>query len=767
MLTTRILNFFQASKYTFFWSSLLAILLAMISFPVWQEVFSMPDVPVKVQMAAPGATYIRVYWDDSTKHPDAYERVVAKPGLQSRKWQVKVEALAQKQSEAKAAQVWILDVATPENKVDWTKAEMQPIAWQFMAPPLETVAPADAKIVMSQGEQPQSLIVPIEGSQLTIQLLRHPWSGQVRITANSQQREFDLFAPADSLPETVTFESVLPGKARAYRYEINVVNTAWHRLKFVGEGDKAVIVKSLSVQGKTIKAQSDGTFVLPYHFLNRDTQALIASAISYIWILVIFISAVHLWQGSTNRRFGFATWAILLSATLAGFWTLVFYPGLMTVDSVSQWLTAKSLLAGEKGGTFWFGSTISLLMAMSFTVFREYGFFTFIQLFLYYLSCILLIQRFFETKFLIVITCLFILIPTIWNQAVLVGRDTWTATAINFALLSLFWLSEIPPTRWRTSMPFVVTLLVSCTLMIGLRPNSLTVFPVLILLSWKLLPTLKWKLFCICCCLFSIFCSQWLTNITLAVYQKEKVDVAAASVIWEHIGILKQLDDPQITAKYNVDFVGNTQLAIEKFDCLSHNSLIFFDPPLSQKKIIMEESKRVKSAFVSLVSAYPIDFLRNKLCIYKTLLGLDNQVPLYIVGTGYPIYDNDETTKLVKSTHRLVYQPKIPNWGDYFVQKMAVAFSSPFPFFTPWTIILLGCLVWSLVLFFQISCWLFSSLMLAALSYYGGYFLLTPGLHFRYFFPSYTLIVIAILCGICKIILRYSDYNNKRVDYSG
>jgi hypothetical protein len=47
-----------------------------------------------------------------------------------------------------------------------------------------------------------------------------------------------------------------------------------------------------------------------------------------------------------------------------------------------------------------------------------------------------------------------------------------------------------------------------------------------------------------------------------------------------------------------------------------------------------------------------------------------------------------------------------------------------------------------------------NTMICLSLSYYGGFFILTPGINFRYFLPSYVLLLIAILYAFQQIYLR-------------
>ena len=79
MKATKVLNFFQTSTKNLYWSSLIAFVLALFSFTTWHQVFTFHNLPIQIRMAAPGAEYVRVYWDDPEQYSTAYERIAVKP----------------------------------------------------------------------------------------------------------------------------------------------------------------------------------------------------------------------------------------------------------------------------------------------------------------------------------------------------------------------------------------------------------------------------------------------------------------------------------------------------------------------------------------------------------------------------------------------------------------------------------------------------------------------------------------------------------------
>ncbi len=271
--------------------SIAASVLALLSFPGWQKFFTNLTLPVQVQMTTDNVKQVKAYWDNPVLHPHAYEIIPIKSAkaptnqTSSTVWRLKVEALALKATDAKSSEVWIADIRTPENQVNWSKALMGKEKWEL----IDNQFGPQGKIVAARTGEPQSLEVSVKGSNLTVALLRSPWSGKVRVTANGKVRESNLYAP-NSAVEKLYFE---PTENTSELYEIKAVKTPWHRLKLVpdapGNSDNMKI-DFIKIGNKKIQPEANGEFILPFYFWNQFSYAIAATAISFLGLTVLFIS---------------------------------------------------------------------------------------------------------------------------------------------------------------------------------------------------------------------------------------------------------------------------------------------------------------------------------------------------------------------------------------------------------------------------------------------------------------------------------------------
>jgi hypothetical protein len=425
---TRILNFFQTSKIIFYTCSLIAFVLALISFNIWHQVFTEPNLPVQFKMAAPGVEYVRVYWDNPVTNPNAYSRVLVNPSI-SQDWEVKVEALAEKNPQAISTEVWILDISTPERQVDWSRAVMGEEKWELRDDP----GGPQGKFAIAHSGKPQVLTVPIKGSDLTIKLLRYPGSGKARVTVNNQGREVrevDLFE-AKNRAEVLTFPfRPVKGDEIIRDYKTNGIDTPWRRLKFVAEGGGEVKVEQVKVRHQVISAQENGEFTLPFRFWNRLTCTVASTVISFLWMTILFISTVHLWQREPDKRFGFKTYIIFLSIALGGFWMLVFYPASMSYDSVYSWTQALLDKYDDVNPPI-----MALLMRLVVSlVGNNIAYYTLLQATFFYCSIFFLIQALFlnsenqlKARAFLLACSLMAIYPVGWIYSVTLWKDVLLA----------------------------------------------------------------------------------------------------------------------------------------------------------------------------------------------------------------------------------------------------------------------------------------------------------------------------------------------------
>lgn len=425
----RTLNWLQTSKWVVFGSSLLGLILAYLLFPLWLQVFTYPNRTVEIQMSAPKGEVVRAYWDNPEQHPEAYTPITVNPPA-SKHWQVNIESLGEKNPQSTGIQVTVLDISTPEEPLNWSKVGMPAGGW--------SIAPHNDPSIAAQGISATSYYVPqvkpllltTTGSQLKIRLLRRPDAGKVKVKVNDEVRIVDLYDPEIGVEE-LNFP-VLPGQPRLKNYEIKIVDTVWHKLQFLPESQGRVRVKQVRVNNQRVRAQANqasNVFVLPKRFWHRSSSAVLATSISWLIMMLLFISTVHLWQGLGVRRLGTTFYIVILPMILGGFWMLVFYPAYMTLDSINQWYQAL-----QNHYHNWYPPIMAVMMHWTLPLSNSPNVFTFIQGVIFWFAILFLLRQvLISNRFFLISATLLILLPSLWIYGATLVNNTLTAA---FALIA-------------------------------------------------------------------------------------------------------------------------------------------------------------------------------------------------------------------------------------------------------------------------------------------------------------------------------------------
>lgn len=728
-IATQVLNFFQTTRRVLYWSSLLALVLALLSFPLWHQIFTEHNLPVSVRMAAPGSEYVKVYWDDPKFYPTAYEQIAVNSDL-PQTWQIKIAALAQKNRRSQGQEVWVLNISTPERRVDWSQLPAEKQQWELRKDPNDP----QGKIAIVSGRKPQSLARQIDGSKLTIKLLRHPWSGKVRVTVNNRVREIDLFSERPSI-ETLTF-SKLPGDKSFRNYQIKAVDTPWHRLKFIADAG-VVKVEQIKVRDRLITNRSHEAFLLPFRFWNRFSCAVFSTVISFFLMTCLFISTVHLWQEKPHKRWGIWSYIIGIAISLSGFWMLVFYPALMSPDSLDQWSQALSekyltwhppIMAMLMHGTQWFTSSPSL--------------FCFIQGFLFWSSILILWQQIASSsKRFMLGTIVIIMLPSLWTYSAVLWKDVWTAI---FALYSTSALIHAVKYKKQRIFWLSVALL---SLAVCFRHNAIFMAAVPLLLGVAFF----WQKFN----LYKIFFRVTLVLILLIAPAKliEKLpnvtnnSPTAFVFINQYVGTLVNAKSQLIASELATEQqaidgkfgAGVFEQLMKKYDCGSASYIYFSQPPIITPSQIADNTSFILNKTFEIGLKYPFAYLQHRICNLAYLF----QIP----SVSYPFHpDVNENQLGIRADSRL---PEIRNWAIAFLTK-----TLDFPWL--WrTYIFAIWLIVSLVLSFFTKNHILLIPSIIGIAYAASY-LVTD------IFPDWRYLLLTYICSwIC--ILGWSDYYLKRL----
>jgi hypothetical protein len=116
-------------------------------------------------------------------------------------WEVKVEALGQKNARSQGDEVWIYEIRTPTEVLEWKNAQQSAPRWDLVPRPNA----AGGFAALATGGSHRELIATLRGESLSIKLIKHAWSGLARVTVNGKTRTLDLYSAADPVLDTVIF----------------------------------------------------------------------------------------------------------------------------------------------------------------------------------------------------------------------------------------------------------------------------------------------------------------------------------------------------------------------------------------------------------------------------------------------------------------------------------------------------------------------------------------------------------------------------------
>ncbi len=168
-------------------------------------------------------------------------------------------------------------------------------------------------------------------------------------------------------------------------------------------------------------------------FAGHPGATVLSTFISWLWIAVIFISGIALWQGKESRLFGLTGYIVCLSTALSGFWLLVFYPAVMSVDALGQWQQALA----DRYST-WNPPLLPMLMHLTQYFVRTPALLSFIQGSLFWGALFYLIRQVAKgNRAFLVHSALVTLLPPLWLYSNATISMTWGAIFLMLAMAFL------------------------------------------------------------------------------------------------------------------------------------------------------------------------------------------------------------------------------------------------------------------------------------------------------------------------------------------
>jgi hypothetical protein len=168
-------------------------------------------------------------------------------------------------------------------------------------------------------------------------------------------------------------------------------------------------------------------------FSGKPGLAVLSTFLNWLWVVVVFISAVVLWQRKESRFFGPTSYIISLSTALSGFWLLVFYPAVLSVDSLALWQGALNNRYSN-----WQPPLLAMLMHATQSLAKTPSLFSFIQGALFWGALFYLIRQVAQGhRLFLVSSTLVVLLPPLWLHSNAIVSTTWGAVVLMLAMAFL------------------------------------------------------------------------------------------------------------------------------------------------------------------------------------------------------------------------------------------------------------------------------------------------------------------------------------------
>ena len=734
--------------------SLTALVLSLLILPLWYQVFTFKDLPIEVSLQAPNSEYIKVYWDNPERHPNAYEKIIVNP-VESQLWDITIEPLTQKNPQSTGYEIQITDINTPQNKVDWNQAfsDAEGTEWKL----IDFQWSSQGKSLLWKNSQHTAppLNIQVEGGDLTINFQRSPRSGIVKVTANHQSQILDLFSHRFLKSESATFPAIALGNEETKSYQFKIPYTAWGKVQFVSDNNQPLTINKILVNKQSLTDINSEEITIPFfpiQFWNRLISTLIFTLISLLWITLLLISIAHVWKGKTQGRLGIISYIFLVSIAVGGFWLLVFYPAVMTPDTLLQWQQAL-----RNRYEVWHPPILAILMHLTQYFVKTPSLLIFIQGSVFWVATLYLIYQVTNHRkiFSIASSFLILLFP-LWLYSGAIVSNTWMTA---FALLSAALLIRAKDKQRKTS--FILSIIfLSISVMFRREVALLFIVPVLMyfFVYWK-----QQKLYqrLITCCLISILVLLpakiilYLPNINA-----QRDFPFGQLLLHQYVGTIihseKKMTPSEITSeKTEIDRAfgsGTFQRFIDHYICYSENYIRIYQPrnsPLLGNRLTDAQEKFIIQKYIQSLSSHPLGFVKHKMCNFAYVLQLPN-----LGYEGWTLLENwpDMETQLTKLG--IQSNSRLPLIMEWYQETLTDSLSHPILslLFRHYIFLIISVLISVMALSYKNEKLAIPALF--AVVYASAHLIADSYGHWRYLLLSYVFSWIAIIAVIDSVTFR-------------
>jgi hypothetical protein len=350
-----------------------------------------------------------------------------------------------------------------------------------------------------------------------------------------------------------------------------------------------------------------------------------------------------------------------LSATLGGFWMLVFYPAVLTPDSINQWSQALS----NQYHT-WYPPITAMLMHITQFFTKSPSLFCFIQGTLFWFSILYLLRQVTRRdRFFLGNVCFIVGLPTLWLYSVALVNNVWAST---FSLLASTLLIRAIDAK-SNSLFFTSVALLSVAICFRHEAVFLSIVPMSLGLFYLWIKSKIYKkiIVIILISLIVIAPAKLLEKLPNVGYRTP----TSLVFIGQYVGTIfhgkQQISENEIDVEKNsIDRQfgsGTFDKLLEKYDCTSPN-YIFLPPEDSiiSASLIQDKTFWVINKTLSIAFRHPLAFIKHKACNVSYLFQIPQISYIYDVRTDQSVYIESDLNKVgIKTDYRL---PHVKIWVD-------------------------------------------------------------------------------------------------------
>lgn len=455
-------------------------------------------------------------------------------------------------------------------------------------------------------------------------------------------------------------------------------------------------------------------------------------------------------------------WVVALAAVWTTVLMLMYWPGLGLEDSAARSIHALEMAGQTKLPrnlfSHWFPQGLTLVMAASLRWFDSLGPVVVVQSL--WAACnvgwllVLLAGR----RVAIVTLALMAIYPPFFTHAAVHLADGWTVAALaGLAICITLWYRRArrmagghadDTPAWLRGLILLQFFFGLCVVF-TFRSNSVTVLPVVALaMVWFVRPWPR--------AVVGVVAMGGLLALSTRIDDGipwERRDTIATSLVWEHIGMLKLSEDPALIEKYNLDAIcmpgKTTKDVIDRHNWWAHDTIMWQAPlTLRGGDVWKADDNLVREKYPKLVRERPDLYLRTKTEIWKTMLGLRGNMVLSFVHSRPPTWTEKFGVSFAPKGPLKAWNEAVYQWCErntLLVQRSTL----------PIIWLTLALVAVGLAAKVRALTWPVVIVLLIAVAYYAGFFLITPGLSYRYFLPAHVLLVCVTAIASRAAVVRW------------